>query len=606
MPRRFATKSHNAFIGFLTIVLTITVLYLGKNFIMPLALAALLAFMLGPLVRLLCRCRLPRTIAVVLVTLFTFSVLAFIGWLLGQQAATLATELPNYQQNINKRIASIQHMGEQGFIAKMRQFGEDLSIDVMGSTPPAAEGNQSAPPSQAEGLASRALNSMFGGLADGLGTASVVILIVIFMLLRQEDISQRIVRLAGFSRLTTTTRALDEVGDRVSHYLIMQGTINGLYGLMLAGTLALVGLPYVILWGVLAAIFRYIPYIGPILVATLPVAFSLAFFDGWTQPLMIVGIILALELITNMILEPVLYGKSTGVSDLAIIIAITFWTWLWGGIGLVLATPLTVVLVVFSRYIPSLEWIDILMGDKPKPQPHLCYYQQLISDNHEIAHTTVEESIEDKGIAETIDSILLPALSLTRREVTLGKLSREEQSEVHDNLSQTLELIKGESALQRTPSVSASAPSDTAEETAEPPVESTVADDTPPTITIFARAIHGNDDALALQALEIVLPPHIQLEISQEPHLIGELIHQIESHKPDLICISAMPPDASSAAMILCRRFRNRLPNMKILVCRWSLPDDELDDRPLREAGATWVATSVSRAAEIIHRFAEG
>ncbi|TLD71262.1 AI-2E family transporter [Phragmitibacter flavus] len=590
MPRRFATKSHSAFIGFLTVVLIVTVLYLGKNFIMPLALAALLAFMLGPLVRLLCHWNLPRTLAVVIVTVFTFSALAFVGWLLGQQAAMLAEELPNYQQNINKRIASIQNFGEQGFIQKMRQFGESLSSDVLGSAPAPANPDQPAPPQpQGEGLASKALNTMLSGLANGLGTASVIILIVIFLLLRQEDTSQRIVRLAGFSRLTTTTRALDEVGDRVSHYLLMQGTINGLYGLMLSGALALVGLPYVILWGVLAAIFRYIPYIGPIIVAVLPVGFSLAYFDGWTQPLIVIGVIMALELCTNMILEPVLYGKSTGVSDLAIIIAITFWTWLWGGIGLVLATPLTVVLVVFAKYIPSLQWIDILMGDKPKPQPHLSYYQQLISDDHEITHSTIEESIEDKGLPETMESIVLPALSLTRRETLLGKLTHEEQTEVHDKLERTLKLIEAEN------------------EATNAATNITVSETTPShPVTIFARALHGSDDALALRSLAILLPSTIELEISQEPHLIGELIHRIETHKPDLICISAMPPDASASAIILCRRFRNRLPNLKILVCRWALPDDELDDRAIREAGATWVATSVSKAAEIIQRFAEG
>jgi len=558
---------------------------------MPLALSALLAFMLGPLVRWLCHWRLPRAVSVVIVTLLTFSFLGLIGWLLGQQAASLADELPNYQQNINKRIASIQHLGEQGFIAKIREIGEDFSGGLLGGSAPAEEQSRAPTSDQVEGLASKALNTMLSSLAGGLGTTGIVIVFVIFLLLRQDDMSQRIVKLAGFSRLTTTTRALDEVGERVSHYLLMQGTINGLYGVLLASGLAIIGMPYVILWGVLAAIFRYIPYIGPIIVALLPISFSLAFFEGWTQPLIVIGFILGLELVTNMVLEPVLYGRSTGVSDLSVIIAIAFWTWLWGSMGLVLATPMTVCIVVFCKYIPSRYWGEILMGDKPKPEPHLNYYQQLISDDRELAHDTIEESVSKAGLTETLETVIMPTLALVRREVALGKLTREEHKDVHRNLDVTVKLLK----LQRD--------AGELEERAE--AGDSALSIKPKEITIFARALHGHDDALALEFLSANLPSHLKLDISQEPHLIGELIARIEQNKPDLICISAIPPDASTAAITICRRFRNRLPNMKILVCRWSLPDQESDSRPLLEAGATWVAGSVKRATEILRVFGD-
>lgn len=587
-----SAHQHRAFFGLCTAILLIVVLRLGKEVIMPLALAALLAFMLSPLVRWSCRLGLNRTISVTVVTLLTFTVLTVVAWLLGQQVASLAGELPSYQQNINRRIASIQNLGEQGLIAKMRQFGEDLSDGVLsGSAPAPAPAPRAPDPPKMEGLAAKALNGILTALAGGLGAAGVVVVFVIFMLLRQEDLSQRIVRLAGFNRLTTTTRALDEVGERVSHYLLMQGTVNGLYGLLLASGLALIGMPYVVLWGALAALFRYIPYIGPIIVAFLPVTFSLAIFDGWAQPLAVIGLIAVLELSTNMFLEPILYGRSTGVSDLSLLVAIAFWTWLWGGIGLVLATPMTVCLVVFCKYIPSLEWVDVLMGDKPAPQAHLTFYQQLLSEDGDVARHTIEESLEKQGVDATLESILIPALVLTRRETVLGKLLPEEQNGIHQSFDLCLQLVH-EFKTANAPMPPAGGP-----DLPAPP--------TPPALAVFARALHGNADALALKLLAAGLPENITLDISSEPHLIGELVQELEEKKPDLLCLSAMPPDSEMAASGLCRRLHNRLPNLKILVCRWALPGQIIDTRPLREVGASWVVTSFEDARGVIQRSVE-
>ncbi len=602
MPKISASRgrrnSYPALVGIATVVLIVGTLYLARDFLMPIALATLLAFMLNPLVSRLCRWGLPRVLSVIIMTTLTFAFLGTIVWLLGRQTAALANELPNYTYNIKKRVQAVQSVGSGGFIEKMRKMGTDVGVLESPDSAPEpgkpekAENDKDSKQtvvSRMEGLAASALNFMVNGLAAALGVSTLVILYGVFMLLRHEDISKRITRLAGYNRLTATTRALDDVSDRVSHYLLMQGTVNSIYGVLVGASLALIGLPYALLWGVLGALFRYIPYIGPILVATLPITFSLAFFPGWSQPLMVIGVILTLELITNMMLEPVLYGKSTGVSDFALIIAIGFWTWLWGAIGLVLATPLTVCLVVFCKYIPALHWVETLMGDSPEPTPHLVFYQRLISERTEEFYDDFEEVFEEEGLKSALDKLLLPALALIRQESQFGHLTHEEQVAAYTELRHTVVQAK---ELQR----------DSIKENAEAGESEPVPDEasTKPRVKIFARALHGEADALALELLGACLPPDMELEVSREPHLIGELIQELETKKPSLVCIGALPPDAESSAAFLCRRIRSRLPNLKIVVCAWKGGEAEYDTRPFREAGAHAVATTLAEAESMI------
>ncbi|WP_075086779.1 AI-2E family transporter [Verrucomicrobium spinosum] len=422
-------RSYLVFLRFFSALLLVAALYFAQEVLVPLALSALLAFMINPLVKLLCRCRLPRAMSVVIVTMLVFTLMGCVFWMVGKELHHLANSLPNYRHNIQERVSTVRNASEGGTIARLRTMVADIStsaLDVSAGRqkqvstpavqPPAAPDNaasapQPAPPPVEGGMASKILNASLSFLANGLGVAAVVIVFVIFMLLRQEDISHRIVGLAGFSRLTTTTRAMDEIGGRISRYLLMLATVNSLYGLMLAIGLAFIGLPYVLLWGVLAALFRFIPYIGPWIVAVLPIGLSLAVFDGWTQPLMVAGLIIGLELLTNMVLEPLLYGHSVGVSDFALLVAITFWTWLWGGLGLVLATPLTVCIVVICKYIPSLAWVDVLMGEKQPPQAHLMAFRRLVAGDEDAFQSTIHDSIEKNGIEATLDEVVLPAWS---------------------------------------------------------------------------------------------------------------------------------------------------------------------------------------------------
>lgn len=598
-PMDSSNRTLSTFLSFVTVLLVVATLYLGQQLFMPLALACLFAFLLNPLVRFLCGWHLSRAISVSFVTIITFSALAMVAWLLGGEMARLASELPRYQSNIQGRVAAVQKLGENTVIRGLHKMITTMSAgkpdkDSSDTGGPASPAPPAAPPAPApiqagESLFMKALNMVVPTLANAIETASVVVLFVVFMLLRLDDISQRLVRLVGYSRLTVTTRAIDEASDRISRYLLMQGTVNAIYGLLLAGAMAAIGLPYVILWGVMAALFRFIPYIGPIIIATFIIGMSLAFFDGWTLPLVVIGVVLVLELGTNMILEPMLYGHSVGVSDFALLVAIAFWTWLWGGFGLVLATPLTVCIVVFCKYIPSLEWVDVVMGENPPPQPHLSYYQQHLANNEDAAQAIIDAALKEDGAEKALENIALPALALTRREHVLGKLADDEAAQIYDSMHSSFLLLKEEIE-------------DNATVAAEKPGPSTDSKEPRRSIQVFARALQGEADAQALEMLSTVLPPGVNLEISAEPHLIGELVRELEEKKPALLCISALPPRSQAVAGILCRRLRCTLPDLKIMVCRWGLPNQQFNPKPLRESGATWVVSSIHQARDILER----
>ena len=586
------TLSH--FLKFVSALLVIATLYVGKEVLIPLALASLFTFLLNPLVKRLCRWGVPRVLSLGMVTIVCFSSLALVAWLLGGELAHLANDLPNHQQNIQRRVESLHKIGDTQIIVRLRQLVGDVSQPnppvtvLMSPAEPAPSESPAATLSSqfnGEGMLMKAFNMVVSTLADALGMAAVVILFVVFMLLRLNDLSQRVARLVGYGRLTLTTKAIDESGDRISRYLLMQSTVNAIYGLVLGIGLSVIGLPYVLLWGVLAAVSRFIPYAGSWIVATLLFGLSLTIFDGWTKPLVVVAFIITLELLTNMLLEPKLYGHSVGLSDFALLLAIAFWTSLWGGVGLVLATPLTVCIVVFCKHIPSLEWVDILMGENPLPQPQLSYYQYHLAGNEDAAQDLVELSLKKEGYEKTLEDIALPALALTRREEVLGKLDRDESAEIYRSMRSAFLSLK-----------------ESAESGA---AVATQADEAPQALRVYGRALHGEADAQALEMLASILPGAIAMKVDEGPRLIGELVHELEVEKPVVFCISAMPLRARHDAKNLCLRVRSKLPDLKILVCRWGLPGQEHDPKPLRDAGATWVVSSFKEAREVLEKLVE-
>ncbi|MEN3942225.1 AI-2E family transporter [Prosthecobacter sp. SYSU 5D2] len=556
-----------------TVFLTVAMLSMGREFFIPLALAALFAFLLKPVVSFFNhKLHFTRSLAVVTVTILSFSVLGALIWGLGVQLHELAKDLPGYRNTMHQRMLAFRQVGEGGVLERLQSLVTEISNAPASQEREAFGVEKEETPVLIEKSTSRleeGAMSAVGYIADSLGIAAVVIVFVIFMLLRQQDVRNRVIHLVGYSRLTTTTRALDEAASRVSRYLLMQTLINSVYGLLLALGFWAIGLPYMILWGAMAAILRFVPYIGPWIAAILPLALSLAVFDGWTQPLLVLTLITSLELLTNMILEPMLYGQSAGVSDLSLLVAIVFWTWVWGPVGLLLATPLTVCLVVFAKYIPELRFIEILMGEKSEVQPALLVYQRLLVGDIEEAEQFVRESAKDIGQEKTVDTVLLPAAVHARREMLAGRLTKEESKEILD----TLATLSSDSIMDESlaPSFVAKRP------------------------LVLCRSFDTAADAIALRWLSQTLAPSgVQWESIPNSALVSEVIAQVEELKPDMVCISAMPPGVSSTAQLLCKRLRHRFPELKILLARWGARRVEATT----DTGASWVVSTTESARE--------
>ena len=336
---------------------------------MPVALAILLTFVLTPPVTWLERW-IGRAAAVLTVVALFFAVVALGGWGLARQMNHLAEDLPRYRVNILAKIADVRVAGKGGSVEKLQQTIEEITNDLGKSEAP--KGTVSRPvvvtPETVAGF------SGFTGSprssAPWERRASVLVL-VIFMLLERRDLRDRLIGLFGLGRLTITTKAFDEAGSRVSRQLLMQSLVNLVYGIVAGIGLYFLGVPYALVWAALGAALRFIPYLGPVLGAGAPILVSLAALQGWMGPLSVIGLFIVLELFTNLVLETVLYAGAAGVSQVALLVSVAFWTWLWGPLGLLMATPLTVCLVVLGKHVPGLEFVGMLIADTPALAPSM-------------------------------------------------------------------------------------------------------------------------------------------------------------------------------------------------------------------------------------------
>src|SRR6202795_3822513 len=346
--------------GWGIIALVVVGLYWLQGVLIPLALTVLLPFLLSPVVGTLQRRGLGRIPAVLMTVLLALSILGGVGWALTRQLVTLADERPRYSLNIQHKIADLRGASKGGSVEKVQKTVEDVVGEIQKTDKPGVTRQKPV----AVALEPPSILARLPTLLQALANAGVVTLLVIFMLLERRELRDRLILLIGYRRVTATTRALDEAGERISRYLLMQSIINGSFGVAVGLGLFLIGVPYAVIWGSLAAALRFIPYVGSSVAAVLTLALSLAVFPEWLQPALVVGLFLVLELVTNMV-EPLLYGQSAGVSQVALLIAVIFWTWLWGPAGLLLATPLTVCLIVLGKHLPALGFLVVLMGDRP-------------------------------------------------------------------------------------------------------------------------------------------------------------------------------------------------------------------------------------------------
>jgi predicted PurR-regulated permease PerM len=585
-------------------VLVIACLYWAKSVFIPVALAVLLTFLLNPVVRLLQRRGLPRTPAVLLVVVLAFSVLGGISWTVTRQLTALAYELPRYKENLKHKMSDLRELGKGGIIERLQTTMKEVTGELQKATPPPPEiqptegptERLSAEPEKPVPVVVQA-PSMFWqlpALLEPLASAGLVIVLVIFMLIQYADLRGRLIRLAGYGHSTIATKALDEAGQRISRYLLMQAIINGSFGLAICVGLFLIGVPYAILWGFLSAILRFIPYVGPVVSAFFPSALSLAVFPGWEQPIMVLSLILVLELASNMVMEPLLYGQSAGVSEVALLVAVAFWTWLWGPVGLFLATPMTVCLGVLGKYIPQMEFIGVLLSDEPAVEASTSYYQRLVARDQDEAEALANEYLKTHTLIDVYDEVLVPALNTAKRDRDLGTLTEED---VQFIVQATREIVEDLALHEVQPVVSSSA-------IAEPPTRASAVRQS---AQILGCPAHDEADELALLMLRQLLDPtRYSFQVISAEMLTAEVLSAVEEQHVGLICIASLPPGALAPTRYLCKRLRARFPGCKIVVGRWGLREDW--DKPqalLREAGADEVGMTLQETANQVTQLSQ-
>jgi predicted PurR-regulated permease PerM len=547
-----------------SIVLVIAVLYVGRGVLIPLAIAILLTFLLSPIVTRLQRLGLPRIPAVLATAAAAFLVIGALGLLIGVQATQLATELPAYQSNIVAKLRGLREAAPSGGVfERLSEMVETLRAELAAATP-------APPPSDAPEIpivqvqqpplsAFNVIAELAGPLLGPVGKSGLVIVLVIFMLLEREELRNRLIRLLG-PNLNVTTEALDEAGYRVSRYLLMQLVVNLTYGVPLGIGLYFIGIPNAFLWAVLAIVLRFIPYLGPVLSATFPLLLAVAVDPGWTMLLLTLALILTLELISNNFIEPWLYGVSTSISAVAIIVAAIFWTTLWGPIGLLLATPLTVCLAVSGRYFPQLAFLDVLLSSAPALSLQERLYQRLLAGDANEGVAIAETYLDEHELEELYDHVALPALRLAAADDARGALTEERRLvvirsilEVIDELSDYDE--RGQHAERKGAAGSES-------------------DEARPSV-LCAAGSSGLDLALAAMLGQLLERRGFATRITSAEALAPRHLSASRLADVDAVCLSYLDETALPRAQHGARRLARYFPGKPAVLGLWGLPEEQ-------------------------------
>ena len=535
------------------------ILYLARDVLIPLALAILLSFLLAPLVRRLEHWRLGRVPSTVIAVVIGFSIIGGIGLVASRQALSLAAKLPEYRENIREKIHALR-APQNGTIGKAAEAIKELENEAApGAAAP-------LPVTETPPSAFAALAEMVGPFVKPIGTALAVVVLTILLLLNRENMRERVIGLIGPRQINVTTQAMGEASYRVSRYLYMQLVVNMMFGIPFGLALYFIGVPNAMLWGLLGTLLRFVPYAGVWIAAALPTLLAFAIFDGWSEVTWVLGVFVVLELILVNAVEPWLYGRSAGLSAIAIIAAALFWTWLWGPVGLLLAVPLTVCMAVMGRYIPEMGWLNVLLGVEPVLTPEARFYQRLIALDQEEAAELAEKYAEEHGHVALFENILVPALSLAEGDRHRGALDAERSRFAFDTTRQIAEELRTE--------------------------EEARVDDACRHVCIVPA--HDEADEVAGAMLARLIPGAQRFPAGS---LAAETIDRVGEDGCRIVCISAVPPRAASHAAYLVRRLKQRFPKKRIVVGLWSTETIDKVKPRLLEAGADDVLTRLEDAA---------
>jgi predicted PurR-regulated permease PerM len=557
-------------------VLAIAVLYLAKVLLLPLGFAILFAFLLAPVVAFLERLRLPRPIAALCVIL-AFAVLLLVAtWTLFTQFVAIANDLPAYGDNIAQKMQALHSPSNSAYSRAQREIQnitEELGIaNSTGAIPPPDQADDrpvGASPDhpmhvREVGRPTGRLDQL-GGIVEPITTALLAVVFTFFVVLQREDLRNRLIRLSGDRNLSLMTQAMNDASRRISRYFLLQVAVNVTYGALVCIALYFIGLPHPILFAALAILCRFVPYIGAPIAALTPTLLSLAVFPGWRHSAEIFGVFVVLEIITANYVEPRVYGKHTGLSSLAVLIAAAFWTLIWGPVGLILSVPLTVCLVVIGSHVSSLEFLTVLLGDQPVIPPYTCFFQRMLAYDEREAADILESSLKDEPLAAVYDSILIPALTLVEMERQKGELEestvrfiRKSTSEMVDELGFRAREEKNEQAQTDSPDATTCA---------NPAVFPNSAN------ILIIPVRDGSDDLISTMLAQVLVLAGFNAT-SIPVQRIDETVSAVTEQSPALVFLSGMPPVAMARAHRIFRGLRSANPGLKIIMGIWDYNED--------------------------------
>jgi predicted PurR-regulated permease PerM len=612
----------SALTAVLLALVVVVALYFGREVLVPIALAVLMSFVLAPPVRRLQAWYVPRTLAVILAVLVAFAAIFSVGGLMVSQVNQLATDLPRYQATLREKIESLRGAAAgTGTLKRASEVLQDLSKEL-----DKPRGNRAPPTPLATGKpipvevrqpdpgALQTLVSLISPLIYPLAATGIVIIFVIFILLQREDLRNKLVRLAGSGDLQRTTAAMDDAGRRLSRLFLTQLALNAGFGLVIGTGLWFIGVPSAALWGMLAMILRFIPYIGGVISAIFPLVLAAAVGPGWTMVLWTAALFLIVEPIVGQVVEPLLYGRSTGLSPVAVIASATFWTWLWGPIGLVLATPLTVCLVVIGRHVDRLKFLDVMFGDRPALTPPELVYQRMLAGDPVEAAEQAQKFLKERPLVAYYEEVLIGGLKLAHADAKRGLLDDERLQRIRDATAEIVDdLSAHEDSLESTPEL-------VADDDKQAPLRQITEAEKLPALSsqqlpaqwqtakpvLCIPGLDQLDEAMALILAQLIERQGIGVRPESADALSMARIFGLDTKDVALICLCYVANPTSAQIRYAVRRLRRKAPKTFILVSMMGGADNASGAEEVRACQADDVRQSLSETIDQIKNLARG
>lgn len=607
-----------ALVTLLVCVVVIAALYLAREVLIPITLAVLLSFLLAPVVNLLRRLHLGRVPSVLLAAILGIGLVLGIAGLIGVQIADLAQKVPEYTYTVERKVEAVQDFAVTHITTVINGLKKVTPATTSPPAKPTAAstpsnekaGEPSTPPPakpvpvevQPAQLSAVALaESVLTPIVSPLATAGIVFVVTIFVLLQREDLRDRFIRLAGSGDMHRTTVAMDDAGHRLSRYFLAQLSVNATFGCIIGLGVGLIGVPSPVLWGIMGMILRFVPYIGSPIAAILPVALAAAVEPGWSMAIWTAVLFLVVELLTGQVIEPLLYGHSTGLSPVAVIVAAIFWTWIWGPIGLILSMPLTLCLVVLGQHVKRLEFLDILLGDRPALTPIESFYQRMVAGDADEALGQAETILKERTLTSYYDDVALPGLQLASGDILRGALTAEQIGRLSETVEGLVRELDDHADAQPSPEAERGPhlphlphllPHRHDAEVEPPPGW----DSTSIVLCVAGRG--PLDEAASLILAQLLTKHGLQARVLPNVAVSRMQIGTLPLENVGMICIPHLDLEGAPVYLRnLLRRLRQRLTDQPILVGLWSPGDPLLASQAMRDTvGADFCVTSLQEA----------